>query len=256
MSLLSGNSKDKYSALDANTLNKVLESGEAIKDQAYNIGKQKFLELKKYAEEGSYTWKVLGFIAGGLLMSVAFLDFFSHIFSLSPFAAILDIYIFFFGAVAVMLEFKDQFLTKRYIEMIRKEAFFLYKPYGRAAFYSFVGVLLIAKGGILDFIVGLYTLFVGVAVYYGSTQALLELNKLKDVNFKTVEEIEACFKKFDKDNSGSLDTAELDALTTELMGKPLTRNELASAEFLLDSDGNGAIEMEEFIIWWRSRIVQ
>ena len=255
MSLLNGSKEtsNKYSALDGNGLGKVLESGELIKDQAYSMGKQKFLELKKYAEDGNYTWKVMGFVAGGLLVSVAFLDFFSHLFSLSPFSAVLDIYIFLFGAITVVLEFKDQFLTKKYIEMLRTEAFFLYKPYGRAAFYVFVGILLIAKGGFLDLLVGLYTVCVGGAVYYGATQALVELNKLKDVHFKTVEEIEACFKKFDKDNSGSLDSSELDALTTQLMGKPLTPNELASAQFILDGDGNGQVEMQEFIDWWRSR---
>jgi hypothetical protein len=211
--------------------------------------KEKFLQLKLYAEDGNYTWKFLGFIAGLLLMGISFLNFFSHL--LFPAYAVLDVYIFVFGAIACVLEFKDKVFTKSYLVLIRKEAAFLYKPYGRALFYIFVGVLEIAKGGILSLIVGLYVTVVGFIIYQSSLVAIKQLNELKDAKYNE-KTIASKFQEFDADNSGTLDTKEVAALCQSL-GSVLTLNELESAIALLDTNNDGRIQYSEFFDWWKGK---
>lgn len=60
---------------------------------------------------------------------------------------------------------------------------------------------------------------------------------------------EIMFKKFDTDNSGSIDSKELQHLCFN-MGYSLTDAELDLAMLTLDQDGNGTIELEEFKKWW------
>jgi hypothetical protein len=48
----------------------------------------------------------------------------------------------------VALEYRERLFPLIWLQCVRREALFLYKPYGRAAFYFFAGILLIAKGGL------------------------------------------------------------------------------------------------------------
>eukprot|EP01100_Stratorugosa_tubuloviscum_P012364 TRINITY_DN584_c1_g2_i2.p1 TRINITY_DN584_c1_g2~~TRINITY_DN584_c1_g2_i2.p1 ORF type:complete len:348 (-),score=177.31 TRINITY_DN584_c1_g2_i2:97-1140(-) len=58
------------------------------------------------------------------------------------------------------------------------------------------------------------------------------------------------FDKYDKDKSGSIDKNELKEICYE-MGHHLSKEELDLALEYLDSDGNGTIEYEEFVVWWK-----
>jgi len=124
-------------------------------NKALVFSKEKLLELKKYADDGNWTWRALGFIAGNLLIVNGFLSFCYEITSLSPLMAILNIYLILFGAIFVILEYKDKACTSRFQEYLKTEALFLYRPYGRGAFYTFCGTLLVCKGGIISTIIGL-----------------------------------------------------------------------------------------------------
>lgn len=44
-----------------------------------DYGQQKLLELKKYADEGDFSWKLLAFFGGLGLMAVSALSFLSHL---------------------------------------------------------------------------------------------------------------------------------------------------------------------------------
>ena len=83
------------------------------------------------------------------------MSFFSKIFSLSPLSAALDIYIFFGGLIAITLELKEKVFTQKYMDVLKREALFLTRPYGRAGFYFFIGILLSCQGGILSIVGGL-----------------------------------------------------------------------------------------------------
>ncbi|GAB5358842.1 hypothetical protein AAMO2058_000493700 [Amorphochlora amoebiformis] len=57
------------------------------------------------------------------------------------------------------------------------------------------------------------------------------------------------FRKFDSDNSGSIDCKEFQALCYNL-GYMLTETEIKYAVMMLDKDGSGVIESKEFHDWW------
>ena len=62
---------------------------------------------------------------------------------------------------------------------------------------------------------------------------------------------EKVFSKYDRNQDGSVDTSELRAMCME-MGVWLSDGELRAAVHVLDTDGNGKIEFEEFARWWAS----
>jgi len=59
------------------------------------------------------------------------------------------------------------------------------------------------------------------------------------------------FNKYDTDQDGSIGTNELRALCME-MGVQLSAEQLEVALKVMDSDGNGTIELDEFEKWWNS----
>lgn len=142
------------------------------------------------------------------MIATSIFGFMSSFFALSPFLAILDLYICCFGVLAVCLEYKDQIMMKRYVDIIRKEAHFLTIPSGRAIFYIFAGVLIVSKGGLPNLFAGIFIMLVGGIIHNSCRQAYLALNELHNKKY-TEEYIISNFKKHDKDNSGQLDTKEL-----------------------------------------------
>jgi hypothetical protein len=223
----------------------------SIGNTALTEANLKLQELKKYAEEGQWTWKIAGFFAGLLIVITSSLGLLSNFFGLSFFTALLDVYAIGFGALACVLEYKDVLLTASAREVIRREALFLYRPYGRAAFYFFIGLLMVAKGGLLGFIVGAYTMLVGVIIFTSSRSAVAALDEIRN-SMKTEKDVALKFAQFDTDNSGALDSAELARLCRSL-GAQQTLNELEAALFVLDKNADGKISYEEFIDWWQGR---
>jgi len=59
------------------------------------------------------------------------------------------------------------------------------------------------------------------------------------------------FNKYDTDQDGSIGTGELHALCME-MGAELNAEQLEVAIKVMDTDGNGTIEYDEFEKWWNS----
>jgi hypothetical protein len=219
-------------------------------NEALNFGKQKLLELKQYAEEGKFSWRMSGFTAGIAIIILSFLSITSDLISLSPFRAVLNVYLMLFGAAACMLEFKEKAFTQKYLDILKREALFLYRPYGRAAFYFFIGILIVSHGGFLGLLIGGYVTFVGAAIYYSSKKAFSELDKLR--GSITEKEIESQFLAFDKDQTGFLESSELANLCRSL-GAQLTATELESALFILDRNDDGKISLEEFKNWWYNK---
>ncbi|MFT3708174.1 MAG: EF-hand domain-containing protein [Archangium sp.] len=60
------------------------------------------------------------------------------------------------------------------------------------------------------------------------------------------------FKSFDRDNSGSIDRAELSRLL-EALGQLPNEDELNVALAVIDANNSGRISWEEFKSWWQSR---
>jgi EF-hand domain len=178
------------------------------------------------------------------------------------------------SVLSVCMEYKDQMLTAKYIDLIRREAHFLTTPYGtvnffagaqclrnfssapyqcnsayvntlircytlplagRAAFYFFVGVLMVCKGGILDFVAGLFLAVIGVIIYHSSRKSYAALEAIRGQRHSEAE-LRARFRAYDTNKNGQLDSKELE-----------------TALFLLDKDGNGEVSEEEFLNWYLGR---
>jgi len=73
--------------------------------EMYGFSRQKLLDMKKYADEGNWTWKIAGFMGAVVVVVVSALAFVSHLFGLSPLSAILDLYLILSGAALAALEY-------------------------------------------------------------------------------------------------------------------------------------------------------
>lgn len=140
-----------YKSVNLNDYEVVNNAGAFIKAQmpgAIELSKQKLELARRYVEEGDWTLKLAGLAAGIAISVTSSLAFLSDLFGFAPFYSVLDLYLFVFGIVMIALEYKEKILPVMYLQALRREALFLYKPVGRAAFYFFAGVLLVAKGGL------------------------------------------------------------------------------------------------------------
>lgn len=241
----------KYGSLAMDEAKSYLDSHGA---EMYGFSRQKMLDMKKYADEGNWTWKIAGFTGAVAVVVLSAMSFLSHLFGLSPISAVLDLYLILIGGALAALEYKEQVFTKQYLDTLRKEALFVYRPYGRAGVYFFVGVLMLTyDSGLLGKLVGLYVAVVGAIIFYSSREAIKQLNFAKGT-MQNEQEVVSKFREFDKDQSGTLDTKEL-AVLCKALGAKMTMNELESALFILDKDANGKIEMQEFLDFWKVRDV-
>lgn len=68
------------------------------------------------------------------------------------------------------------------------------------------------------------------------------------------ETIRAAFARYDEDASGSIDACELRRLVEDL-GGAMTDRSLSAALRVLDNDRSGTIELQEFVNWWTSRVI-
>ena len=165
------------------------------------MSQDKYQALKKYAEDGNWTWKVAGFIAGLLISVLSVLSLLSNFLGLSLLSVVLDVYLLAFGLIACVLEYKEKVLTSKYLNLLNREALFLSRPYGRAAFYLFVGILIACRGGLLNLIVGAYTSIVGIILFRASYIAVASFKSFRDSRLDT-EKVTQKFREFDKDNNG------------------------------------------------------
>lgn len=218
--------------------------------KALEFGRKEINEIVKYAEEGDWTWKLLGMFGGLAMMGVGGLTFMGDFFLFNYFGAILDVYIILFGLLTVVLEYKDSILPKSWVEQIKVEARFVYKPYGRAVLYMFFGVLLVSQEKFLYTCIGLYLIVIGGLVAYYAGQASAALESFKDKKLSSWQ-LEREYNRADKNKNG-LSASELAKIVCS-HGSSLGINEMESAIALLDKDGNGKISYKEFHDWYTKR---
>jgi hypothetical protein len=84
---------------------------------------------------------------------------------------------------------------------------------------------------------------------YNTTEEFVEF--LFKLNDELEEAIKRVFTSFDADNSGFIDSNELQSVSREL-GKELTEEELKQVLNELDENRDGKISYEEFRNWWKS----
>jgi len=219
--------------------------------KAVDVTRAQFTNLKKYVEEGDWTWKLLGLFGGLGMIGTGVFYLLGDIFTLNIFELVLEIYIIIFGIVAVTLEYKDTILPARWVESLKTEARFIYRPYGRAVLYIFFGILLISQDELFFVINGLYLFAVGVLVAYFSVQAEKALSTLKGAKYSE-SQIRKAFAAADTAKKGTL-TVKQFAVLVKALGSTMSANELESAIGLIDKDASGCISLEEFLKWYNAK---
>ena len=216
-------------------------------------------ELKRSVINGSVELSTLGSIGAVLTVVVSVTNFLGNFVKLSPARALLMVYCF-AGALALLVlegihtppPFVPESVVVRlrcWKHRLRSEAHILTTLTGRALLYVFVGSLLLADSGSwLGALAGFYMLFVGSAMLYVSRSAVVKLRDL--LPGASERELLAKFEAHDADHDGKLASAELAALCADC-GAQLTPRELESALLILDTDGSGLIDRDEFLAWWK-----
>ena len=209
-------------------------------------------QLLKYVDEGKDSWRLAGFVCSLLLILVSFMSVFVNIVQLNVPYAVLNVFTMAFGLISVALEYnKAHWLTKDLVQMVEKEAKFLSRPYGRAGFYFFVGLMLACEGYILDFVVGLLLVAVGGFIFYSSYKMYAAL-ALVMTPTKTRQEVLRLFQSI-AGVDRVIDSSELANLFMAL-GQPLNKYEIEAALFALDENGDGKISQDEFCYYWKNNV--
>jgi len=207
--------------------------------------------------EGTVELSTLGLAGAAAMIVVSVMEFLGNFLTLSPVRALLMVYCFGGGLGLVSLEaihvapasVPAAVATRLKVMKLRVRAqcHLLTTLTGRACGYLFFGSILLADAASwLGGAVGFYLCFVGVAMLYVSKSAVA---KLKEATAATsAADLEAKFAAH-AGADGALAPASLGALAADL-GTTLTPRELATAAALLDAEGSGAIERDEFLAWW------
>ena len=209
-------------------------------------------QLLKYLDKGKDSWRLAGFVGSLLLILVSFMSVFVNIVQLNVPYTILNVFTMVFGLMSLALEYdKDHWISKDLVVVVEREAAFLTRPYGRAGFYFFVGLLLACEGYVLDFVVGLLLVVVGGFIFYSSYKMYAALALLMTPT-KTRLEVLRLFQSI----AGAdrvIDTSELANLFMAL-GQPLNKYEIEAALFALDENGDGKISQDEFCYYWKNNV--
>ena len=144
---------------------------------------EKFLELQHYANEGHWSWKVLGCIVCGGLVLDGIINIFSSFLSFNLYQLLLFVFTTAFGIIGLALESKVNMFTNSGLMYLKREAHFLFRPWGRALYYFFIGLFLLTQSGPMVYVLGIGCCVVGIILYYSSVVAVRSLNALHSTHF-------------------------------------------------------------------------
>ena len=197
---------------------------------------QQAQELKRSVVNGSVELSTLGSIGAVLSVVVSCLNVLGNIVKLSPTRAVLMVYCFGGGLALLALEGMHNAppfappsalaFLRRWKLKLRTEAHVLTTLTGRSLGY----------------------VFVGGAMLYVARSAVAKLRDL--LPGASEEELLAQFDAHDADRDGKLAGSELGALCAAC-GAALAPREVESALRILDTDGSGLVDREEFVAWFK-----
>jgi len=234
-------------AIHASRLAQVAEISKTGRD----IGEATVANVRKVAEDGPLSFRVLAFLGGALMMITSVLSALSDVLTFSVMSCLISVYTFLFGFFIVILEGK-MFMPVRSIGGFQEKLFSWVKclqfVWGRGLLYIFAGSLQMSEMNFVNMVSGGYMCFVGViSLLVGRSSS----NKLAKLRKSIADEavLQQKFKKHDKDMDNVLNLLEFQGFISDL-GLMMDHNELVAAFSNIDHHDTGKISLEEFKTWW------
>lgn len=156
-----------------------------------------FLEIRKFIEAAPLSNRVLGFIAGAIMLITGLINFIFDFLTLHWDVGIVDATVIAIGMLAMLIEYKIVFIPSRFLRYLKEDVRFLFRPYGRPLVYCFGGTFIVSKGSFLTWplnslnILAFENLCVGVCVMLISFLIIwhtyLSLDDLHKIRSETVD---------------------------------------------------------------------
>jgi len=225
-----------------------------VMGQAKQMFSDNLDNLSDMVKKGPKSLSAMCFMGG---VATALMGFFGMLNVLNPFGVLISAYNFIFGLTILVLEIHTRsgylnFIYK-YIEVWLK---LLTTLTGRSLFYLYIGSLMLAQFTFLNTLVGAYMCACGFFSFTIGRMAQKKLDGAKDQLSVEMQQkgggidedlVEERFKEYAGDDE-FVDAEELGALCDSL-DRPLSKNELDQALDILDVDGSGKIDLDEFKNW-------
>lgn len=207
--------------------------------------------MKRWITDGPFALKVACFLACSASCAVSVLSCLSNL--LNPAGLAVSAYTAILAFTGMLLEIKPVVCTrgcKRRLEFWVKASG---RVWGRALLYVLLGCLQLAEGGFLPLVCACAMFVVAFFSFIISSAASSKLNALHRAvtaaHGTKVEHIHAAFQEADSNRDGTLDSSEF-ALVAKRLGTELSPDELRAIFELLDQDGSGKVDLQEFTSWW------
>lgn len=226
---------------------KSLFSSENVASVSQVVG-EKVNELKRQAEDGDNSLRLLALLGGIILIVVASMEFAGRIMLFEIVDALIELYSFCVGIFIIVIESKNMLLSEGLQVRIFKYALFLKFLWGRGVLYFIVGTLQLYKMDIWNLLAGGYLCAVGaLMVFVGHRTACKLKNMRKSLYSK--HELQAKFAQHDMDGDGGLNVQQFRSLTVSL-GLDMTRRETEAAFTYMKKTSSEKLSYEEFHSWW------
>jgi len=232
------------SGLNMTDVSKITKSGR-------DIGKATVANVRKVAEDGPLSFRVLAFLGGAIMMVTSVLSVLSDVFTFSIMSSLISLYTFILGLFIIVLEGK-MFMPIRSVGAYQQQLFsmakFLQYVWGRGMLYIFAGTLQLSQMNFLNIISGVYICFVGIIsllVGHSTSSKLIQLRT--SITDEAV--LQQKFKEHDKDEDNALNLLEFQSFITDL-GLEMDHNELVAAFNEIDFSDTGKVSLNDFTGWW------
>ncbi|KAL7570944.1 hypothetical protein ACA910_002575 [Epithemia clementina (nom. ined.)] len=217
-------------------------------EQVSKVAADRVDEISKSLMNGTTPIRVMAMIGGIAVTFFAGTGILAAIFSFNLSRMVIEIYTLMFGLAMILMESQFVKVPADVMDKLYKYCLFLKFIWGRGGLYLITGSLQAAQGGIFNFVVGFYVMFVGTLYTFVGRASAKKLSELKHCIFSE-EALKSKFKKFDKDNSGAISLEEFGELVSSL-DLHMTKREMEGIFFHLDTNDDDKLEYDEFVQWW------